>query len=70
MPEVDKNKIARRIREIRGFDLSQKEFASKLGVSQSTVSKLEKGSILPSPHILILLSEISGKTTDWILKGE
>lgn len=67
---LDNKKIARRIREIRGFDLTQKEFAKLLGVSQATVSKLEKGLLLPNPEILLKLSEVSGKSIDWILKGE
>ncbi len=66
----DNKKIARRIREIRGFDRTQKEFAQLLGVSQATVSKLEKGLVLPSPQVLLKLSEVSGKSVDWILKGE
>lgn len=67
---VDNHKIARRIREIRGFDHTQKEFAKFLGVSQATVSKLEKGLILPNSEVLLRLSEISGKSIDWILKGD
>ena len=67
---VDNNRIARRIREIRGFDLTQKKFAELLVISQATVSKLEKGLVLPNPEVLLKLSEISGKSIDWILKGE
>jgi transcriptional regulator with XRE-family HTH domain len=67
---LDNKTIARRIREIRGFDCTQKEFAQMLGVSQATVSKLEKGLVLPNSEILLRLSGISGKSIDWILKGE
>lgn len=67
---ADNHKIARRIREIRGFDRTQKEFAKVLGVSQATVSKLEKGVVLPNSETLLKLSEVSGKSVDWILKGE
>ena len=67
---LDNKKIARRIREIRGFDCTQKEFAKLLGVSQPTVSKLEKGLVLPNSETLLRLSEMSGKSVDWILKGE
>jgi transcriptional regulator with XRE-family HTH domain len=68
--DLDNKTIARRIREIRGFDLSQKKFGQLLGVSQATVSKLEKGLVLPNSEILLRLSGISGKSIDWILKGE
>jgi len=47
-----------------------KEFAKLLGVSQATISKLEKGLVLPNPEILLRLSEISGKSIDWILKRD
>lgn len=66
---ADNHKIGRRIRELRGFDQTQKEFAKLLHISQATVSKLEKGQILPTSQILLRLSEISGKSVDWILKG-
>lgn len=50
--------------------MTQKKFAELLGISQATVSKLEKGLVLPNPEVLLKLSEISGKSIDWILKGE
>jgi transcriptional regulator with XRE-family HTH domain len=68
--DLDNKRIARRIREIRGFDHTQKEFAQMLGISQATVSKLERGLVLPNSEILLMLSEISGKSIEWILKGE
>lgn len=67
---VDNHKIGRRIRELRGFDRTQKDFANLLGVSQATVSKMEKGLVLPTSEVLVKLSEVSGKSVDWILKGE
>jgi len=66
---IAKPEIGRRIRMLRGFDLNQKEFGNKLGISQSMVSRLEKGEI-PSVELLIKLSEVFGKSTDWILKGK
>ena len=68
--ETNNFEIALRIREIRGFYRTQKEFAKLLGVSQATVSKLEKGLVLPSSEVLLRLSEISKKSVDWILKGD
>ena len=66
---IPKPEIGRRIRILRGFDLNQKEFGKKLGISQSMVSRLEKGEI-PSVELLIKMSEVFGKSTDWILKGK
>ena len=68
--ELNNKRIGRRIRELRGFDYTQTEFAKLLGVSQATVSKLEKGIVLPNSNILLRLSDISGRSVDWILKGE
>lgn len=64
-----KNEIGRRIRQLRGFDMNQGEFGKKLGISQSMVSRLEKGEI-PSVELLLKISEMCKKPTDWILKGE
>ena len=64
-----KNEIGRRIRELRGFGMNQQEFGKKLGISQSMVSRLEKGEI-PSVELLLRISEVFKKPTDWILKGE
>ena len=66
---IAKPGIGRRIRMLRGFDMKQKEFGQKLGITQSMVSRLEKGEI-PSVELLLKISEVFGKSTDWILKGE
>jgi len=62
--------IARRIREIRGFDLTQSAFAKILGISQAQLSKYEKAQSVPTVEILLKLKSFSGKTIDWILTGE
>jgi transcriptional regulator with XRE-family HTH domain len=64
-----KDEISKRIRALRGFEMTQKEFGEKLGISQSMVSRLEKGEI-PSIELLLRISEVFEKPTDWILKGE
>jgi len=69
-PKVDRKAVARRIREIRGFDLTQGEFARKLGVSQAMLSKYERGPNTPTLDILLKLKAFSGKTIDWIVAGE
>ena len=62
--------ISRRIREIRGFDLTQGEFARILGISQAQLSKYELGQSTPTVEILLRLKKFSGKSIDWILTGE
>ena len=61
--------IARRIREIRGFDLTQGEFAKILGVSQAQLSKYELAQSTPTVEILLKLKKFSGRSIDWILTG-
>ncbi len=67
---LDLKAIGRRVREIRGFDLKQTEFAEILGVSQTQLSKYERGKSAPTPEILLKLKSFSGRTIDWILTGE
>jgi len=69
-PRVDREAVARRIREIRGFDLTQAEFARKLGVSQAMLSKYEGGQNTPTMDILLKLKVFSGRSIDWIVTGE
>ena len=67
---VDLKAIGRRIREIRGFDLTQEEFGEILGLPQTQVSKYELGLSVPTVEILLKLKAYSGRSIDWILTGE
>ena len=48
--------------------LSQEAFAEALGVSRQSVSKWESGDVLPDSDKIILMSELFGVTTDYLLK--
>jgi transcriptional regulator with XRE-family HTH domain len=67
---LDAKGIGRRIREIRGFDLSQTEFGRLLGIGQAQLSKYELGQSLPTAEVLAKLRKFSGKSIDWIITGE
>jgi transcriptional regulator with XRE-family HTH domain len=67
---VDLKGIGRRIREIRGFDLTQADFAQILGIGQTQLSKYELGQSAPTLGILLRLKIYGGKTIDWIVTGE
>jgi transcriptional regulator with XRE-family HTH domain len=67
---ADLKAIGRRIREIRGFDLTQSDFGKMLGITQAQLSKYELGQSAPTPDILLKLKTYSGKSIDWILTGE
>ena len=61
--------IGRRIRELCGFEMNQKEFGQKLDISQSMVSRRGKRDIR-TIELLVEIGETFVETTDWILKGE
>lgn len=62
--------IGRRLREIRGFDLTQVEFANQLGISQGQLSKYERGLAHPAAEVLIRLKERFEISIDWLLTGK
>jgi len=61
--------IGHRIRELRGFDIEQAEFARTLGISQSQLSKYERGVTEPPLSVLVQLKERFGKNLDWFVTG-
>jgi transcriptional regulator with XRE-family HTH domain len=68
--KLDLKAIGRRIREVRGFDLTQAQFGEITGVGQTTLSKYEKGQAAPTLEFLIRLRAHSGRSIDWIITGE
>jgi transcriptional regulator with XRE-family HTH domain len=62
--------MGRRIRELRGFDMTQAEFARRIGVAQSYLSALEHGEKEPGAAVLLAISREFGKSVDWLLTGE
>ena len=67
---LDLKAIGRRIREIRGFDLTQGDFGRMLGIGQTQLSKYELGQSVPTVQVLLRLKAYSRKSVDWILTGE
>ena len=66
----DLRAIGRRVREIRGFELTQAEFGKILGIGQTQLSKYEQGQSAPTVELLLKLKAYSGKSLDWIVSGE
>jgi transcriptional regulator with XRE-family HTH domain len=66
---IDWLAVGRRIRELRGFDLTQKEFADSVGVSQSYLSSMESGSAEIGAAILLRISQTYGRSIEWLLTG-
>ena len=50
--------------------MTQEELADRLGVSRQTITKWEKGTILPSLEYLIDLSRLFGVTIDHLVKDD
>lgn len=63
--------IGARIRAIRSeLKLTQAEFGDKLNASKSSISCYESGAHDTSPAFLIKLSELSGKSLEWLMSGK
>ena len=62
--------MGRRIRELRGFDMTQAEFARRVGVTQGHLSRLERGEKEPGAGVLLAISQEFGKSVDWLLTGK
>ncbi len=67
---IDWVTVGRRIRELRGFDITQADFAATIGVSQSFLSQAERGQTEIGAGILLRISREFGKSIEWLLTGE
>jgi transcriptional regulator with XRE-family HTH domain len=62
--------LGRRLRQLRGFDVTQEEFAAELGISQSQLSKYERGVAAPPADILMRIKSRFPVSIDWLLTGD
>jgi transcriptional regulator with XRE-family HTH domain len=67
---VDWVRVGRRIREMRGFDMTQEEFAERIDISQNYLSTMERGKVEIGAEILLRISREFGKSIEWLLTGE
>lgn len=67
---IDWKAVGRRIRELRGFDITQDEFARRIGISQSFLSTVEHGHVEAGAEILLAISREVKKSLEWLLTGE
>jgi transcriptional regulator with XRE-family HTH domain len=62
--------LGERVKKVRQrFNLTQAEFAEKLGVGQSYISSLEKGKESPSDTLLFLISSLYCINIEWLKDG-
>jgi XRE family transcriptional regulator, fatty acid utilization regulator len=67
---IDWKAVGRRIRELRGFDITQAEFAQRIGISQSYLSTVERGHVEAGAEVLLAISREAKKSLEWLLTGE
>jgi transcriptional regulator with XRE-family HTH domain len=67
---IDWTAVGRRIRGLRGFDMTQVDFASRIGVSQSYLSAVEHGRNEAGAEVLLAISREFKKSLEWLLTGE
>jgi transcriptional regulator with XRE-family HTH domain len=68
--EIDWSAVGRRIRELRGFDMTQAEFAQRIGVTQGHLSSVERGEKEAGAAVLLAISQEFEKSVDWLLTGQ
>ena len=55
---------------MRGFDMTQAEFAERIGISQNYLSVMERGKVEIGAEILLRISREFAKSVEWRLMGE
>ncbi|MDO4311870.1 MAG: helix-turn-helix transcriptional regulator [Eubacteriales bacterium] len=71
MYQINSEQFGRFLNEIRKEkNLTQKQLAEKLFVSDKTVSKWERGASMPNISLLIPIADVLGITVTELLKGE
>lgn len=70
MHEIDSRKFGERLREaIKSAGTTQKDLATKIGVSKTAINNYVGGRI-PDASILYKISKILNTTMEWLLAGE
>ena len=67
---VDWGTVGRRIRQLRGFDVTQAELASRVGISQAYLSSIERGKFEVGAAVLLRIAREFDKSMEWLLTGE
>ncbi len=57
-------------RSLRGFDITQADFVSRIGVSQSYLSAIEHGRNEVGAEVLLATDREFDKSLEWLLTGK
>jgi transcriptional regulator with XRE-family HTH domain len=69
-PEIDWKAVGRRVRELRGFETTQVDFARRVGISQNYLSTVEHGKVEIGAEILLRIGREFKVSIEWLLTGE
>lgn len=62
--------VGERIRKVRrSLDLTQAEFAARIGSTQNTVTRYETGDRKPSATVLAMIGQTYGVSVEWLRSG-
>ena len=67
---MDWEAVERKFKELRGFDMTQADFANRIGVSQSYLSAVEHGRNEVGAEVLLAISREFTKSLEWLLRGD
>ena len=68
--DVEVLRSGRRIREMRGFDMTQEEFADRIDISENYLCTMERGKAEIGAEILLRISQEFAKSVEWLLIGK
>ena len=55
---------------MRGFDMTQAEFAERIGISQNDLSTMDRGKVEIGAEILLRIGREFANSVEWLLTGE
>ena len=67
---VDWRSVGKRLRQLRGYDRNQEEFARAIGISQGQLSRYEMGRCEIGAEVLLRIAQQTGKSMEWLLTGK
>lgn len=67
---IDWKAVGGRLRELRGFYMTQAKFAKRIGVSQGFYSYAERGEKEVGAETLLRIADEFGKSIEWLLTGK
>jgi len=67
---IDWKAVGHRIRQLRGFNMTQEELAVRVRISQGHLSYMERGEKEIGAEILLRISRQFEKSIEWLLTGE